>query len=522
MFRFSIAAAALLLAACGQPATTAQREPQPTPRVAEAMEAARAHVAANEQAIVTELRTLLALPNVASEPADIHRNAELLVTMLEQRGATARILETPNAPASVYGEINTPGATRTLLFYAHFDGQPVGDPEAWITPPFTPTLRAGRAEENAAIIPWNSATYPLADDARIYARSASDDKSPIVAMLAAIDAMRAANIPLSANIKFFLEGEEEAGSPNLARTLETHRDALGSDLWIFGDGPIDPGGDARVILGVRGVISFRLTTYGPAISLHSGHYGNVAPNPAARLAHLIATMRADDGSITVEGFAAAADPISDEVRALAREAYDDAEMLRGPQLPATESGLSYGESVLRTALNVTQLQYSSVGAQRNAIGPEASAGFDVRVAPGVTLDEVRDLIAAHVRAQGYELVDDTPTEAQRLANPKLARLEWGDLGYVSAMSPPDNPGVARVIDVMRAATNNEVRVPPLLGGSLPIAPIGDVLNTPFVIVPIVNADNNQHAPNENLRMREFRRGIELYAALLAEAGNSWE
>ncbi|GAM98370.1 N-acyl-L-amino acid amidohydrolase [alpha proteobacterium U9-1i] len=522
MIRFFLIAASLVLAACGQAGPSAQHEAQPSPRVAEAMAAARTHVAANEEAIVTELRTLLALPNVASNPADIKRNAELLVAMLERRGASARILETPDAPASVYGEITTPGATRTLLFYAHFDGQPVGDPEAWVTPAFTPTLRAGRAEDDAVIIPWANATFPLADDARIYARSASDDKSPIVAMLAALDAMRAANIPLSANIKFFLEGEEEAGSPNLARTLETHRDALGSDLWIFGDGPIDPRGLPRVVLGVRGVISFRLTTYGPAMSLHSGHYGNVAPNPAARLAHLIASMRADDGTIIVDGFDRAADPISPQARALAREAYDDGEMLRGPQLAGTESGLTYGESVLRTALNVTQLQYASVGAQRNAIGPEASAGFDVRIAPGVTLEEVRELITAHVRAQGYELVDDAPTEAQRFAHAKLARLEWGDLGYVSAMSPPDNPGVARVIDVMRAATNNEVRVPPLLGGSLPIAPIGDVLNTPFVIVPIVNADNNQHAPNENVRMREFRHGIELYAALLAEAGNGWD
>ena len=173
-------------------------------------------------------------------------------------------------------------------------------------------------------------------------------------------------------------------------------------------------------------------------------------------------------------------------------------------------------------LNLTQLQYASVGEQRNAISPEASAGFDMRIVPGVTLEEVRTLVEAHVRAQGYHLVTDTPTEAERLAHPKLARIQWGGLGYTAAMAPLDHPGVTRIIDVMRAATNDEVRVPPLLGGSLPIAPIGEVLSTPFVIVPIVNADNNQHAPNENIRMREFRHGIELYAALLAEGGNAWD
>ena len=513
-------ALAVGLAACGEQATV-ENAAAPSARTTEAMNAARSHVAANEAVIVAELRDLLALPNVASNAADIRRNADVLVTMLERRGVTARVLETPDAPVSVFGELAAPGATRTLVFYAHFDGQPVGDSESWVTPPFTPTLRAGRFDEGAAIIPWQEARYPLSDDARIYARSASDDKAPIVAVLAAIDALRAANIPLSASIKFFLEGEEEAGSPNLARTLALHRDALASDLWIFGDGPVDPSGAPRVVLGVRGVVGFDLTVYGPASSVHSGHYGNVAPNPGARLAHLIASMRAEDGRITIDGFDRAADPVSREAREMSRAAYDDAEMLRTPQLSEPESGRAYGESLLRPALNVTQLRYGGAGEARNAIDPEASAHFDVRLTPGLTLQEVRELVDAHVRAQGYHLVEAAPTREERLAHPRLARVTWGEQGYPAAQAPLEHAGVQRVIAVMRGATNGEVRVPPLLGGSLPISAIGDVLDTPFVIVPIVNADNNQHAPNENLRMREFRRGVELYAALLAEAGAGW-
>lgn len=512
-----ICIAACLLAACG-PAPDAHT-PAPAPRAAEAMQVTAAYFAAHEQAIVQELRDLLALPNVASNPDDIRRNAQALVLMFERRGIAARILETPNAPVSVYAEINTPGATRTLLFYAHFDGQPVEPLEAWATPPFEPTLRAGRLEEGGAIIPWDRATYPLPDEARIYGRSASDDKSPIVAMLVAIDALRAANMPLSANLRFFLEGEEEAGSPNLARTLETHRALLTSDLWIFGDGPIDPRGIARVSLGVRGVTAFRLTVYGPAITVHSGHYGNVAPNPGARLAHLVASMRAPDGRILIEGMRA--NPPTREALALAREAFDTDGMLTGPQLAETESGLPYGESMLRPSLNLTQLTYGGAGPQRNAIHPEATAGFDLRLTPGLTPDQARPLIAAHVRRQGYTLVDAPPTEAQRRANARLARIEWGESGYAAAAAPLDHPGVRRIVDVMRHITDNEVSVAPLMGGSLPIAPIGDVLGTPFVIVPIVNPDNNQHAPNENLRMREFRRGAQIYAALLVEGGVSW-
>jgi len=514
----AIVAGLALAGACSEAPPTSSPDAAPAPTAA--MQAARAHVAANEEAIVRELRDLLALPNVASNPSDIQRNAEALTAMLEQRGISARILETPDAPVSVYGELTTPGAQRTLLFYAHFDGQPIEPIEAWVTPPFTPTLRVGRFEDNAAIIPWSQATYPLSDDARIYARSASDDKAPIVAMLAAIDAMRAANLPLSANIKFFLEGEEEAGSPNLARTLETHRDLLASDLWIFGDGPIDPRGIARVSLGVRGITSFRIVVYGPATTLHSGHYGNVAPNPGARLAHLIASMRAEDGSIRIDGMRA--DRPSRQVRELAREAFDTEHMLAGPQISETESGQTYGESILRPSLNVTQLSYGGAGPQRNAIDTEASAGFDLRLTPGLTPGQARPLIERHLEAQGYTLVTAPPTPEQRRTHARLARLEWNDLGYPSAAAPLEHPGVQRVIEVMRAASNNEISVAPLMGGSLPIAPIGEVLRAPFVIVPIVNADNNQHAPNENLRMREFRRGIELYAALLAEAGANWE
>jgi acetylornithine deacetylase/succinyl-diaminopimelate desuccinylase-like protein len=476
------------------------------------------HVAAHEQAIVTELRELLALPNVATNDADIRRNAALLAGMLGKRGIRSQVLEVPGAPVSVFGELEVPGATRTLLFYAHFDGQPIGPESAWKTPPFEPVLRAGRMEEDAPVVAWADAKYPLPDEARIYARSASDDKGPIVAMLAAIDALAAARIPLSANLKFFLEGEEEAGSPNLARMLGAHRELLKSDLWIFGDGPIDPRGLPRIALGARGVMGFRLTVYGPAASLHSGHYGNVAPNPGARLAALIASMRAADSRITIAGLDAPA-PTQASL-ALARTAFDTPGMLAAAGIGTAESGLDYGESILRPSLNLTQLLYGGSGGQRNAIDPEATAAFDLRLVPGMKIDEARRAIEAHVRGQGYVLLDATPTAAERVANPRLARFDWGD-GYPASMSSPEHPGVARVMAVMQKATQGSVRIAPLMGGSLPIAPIGEVLDTLFVIVPIVNADNNQHAPNENLRMREFRRGIGFYAAILAAAGTGW-
>jgi acetylornithine deacetylase/succinyl-diaminopimelate desuccinylase-like protein len=230
-------------------------------------------------------------------------------------------------------------------------------------------------------------------------------------------------------------------------------------------------------------------------------------------------MRAPDGRILIDGMDA--DPASREARDLAASGFDDAVMLSGPQIARSESGLSYGESMLRPALNVTQLNYGGAGPQRNAIDSEASAGFDLRLTPGLTPDEARASIEAHLREQDYLLVSDEPSAEQRRSNPRIARLDWNELGYPAAAATLDHAGVQRVISVMRSATADEISIAPLMGGSLPIAPIGEVLQTPFVIVPIVNPDNNQHAPNENIRMREFRRGVELYAALLAEAGANW-
>jgi acetylornithine deacetylase/succinyl-diaminopimelate desuccinylase-like protein len=486
---------------------------------ARAVAAAAKHVAAHEAAVVAELRDLLALPNVATSEPDIRANAALLVRMLEKRGIAAQVLETPGVPASVYGELASPGARRTILFYAHFDGQPVAPESAWKSPPFEPTLRGGRLEDGAPAIAWSEARYPLPDEARIYGRSSSDDKGPIVAILAAIDALAAAKISRSANLKFFLEGEEEAGSPNLAKSLASHRELLRADLCLFGDGPIDPRGLPRLALGVRGVVGFRLTVFGPATSLHSGHYGNVAPNPGARLAALIASMRAPDGRILVDGLAAP--PPDAGSLELAHSAFDTAGMLAAAGIGATESGLDYGESILRPALNVTQLVYGGAGGQRNAIDAEATAGFDVRLVPAMSVDAVHRAIEAHVAKQGYVLLDAAPTAEERISHPRLARIEWAGEGYPAAVSSPAEPAVARVMEVARRATAGEVRIVPLLGGSLPIAPIREVLGVPFVITPTVNADNNQHAPNENLRMREFRRAIGFYAALLAEAGKGW-
>src|SRR5215472_11514056 len=240
-------------------------------------EAAHQWRVAHEQQILQEFTDVLSIPNVASDTGNIRRNADTLVEMLQRRHVAAKLLLAPDANPVVYGEIKTPGAKHTIVLYAHYDGQPV-NAEDWETmTPFTPITRMVNGEP------------------RIYARSASDDKAAIIAQLTALDALQAAHVPLKANLRFVWEGEEEAGSTLLGNVLEKYRDELGGDVWLICDGPVDQSGQQSVVFGARGVTHIAITLYGPNRELHSGHYGNWAPNPAMMLAQLLGGMEDGDG-----------------------------------------------------------------------------------------------------------------------------------------------------------------------------------------------------------------------------------
>ncbi|MBX9927859.1 MAG: M20/M25/M40 family metallo-hydrolase, partial [Gemmatimonadaceae bacterium] len=253
----------------------------------------RAYREAREPQIVREFADLLAIPNVASDAPNIRRNAEHIKVMLERRGLAAQILENGVHPPAVFAELRTPGATRTVVFYAHYDGQPV-TPAEWTTPPWQVTLRdkALFAGGKPMVIPTSGRIDP---EARLYARGASDDKAPIVAMLTALDALRAAGRAPSVNLKFFFEGEEEAGSENLRPLLARYASLLTADAWIICDGPVHQSRKQQVTFGVRGVVGFEATVYGPTRPLHDGHYGNWAPNPAVLIADLVRALRDPDG-----------------------------------------------------------------------------------------------------------------------------------------------------------------------------------------------------------------------------------
>jgi acetylornithine deacetylase/succinyl-diaminopimelate desuccinylase-like protein len=477
--------------------------------------AIRTYRQAHEREIIEEFANLLSIPNVATDRPNIARNAQLISGMLEKRGVKTRLLEIPDAPPVVFGEINSPGATRTLIFYLHYDGQPV-EPAKWIGgDPFKPTLRTASLEAEGRDIPFPDKDLKFDPEWRLYSRSSGDDKAPIIAICAALDALKAGGFTINSNIRFFFEGEEEAGSPHLEKIVEKYRDLLKADAWLICDGPVDQTRRQQLYFGARGVTGMEITVYGPRRELHSGHYGNWAPNPAMMLAKLLASMKDDDGRVLIKGFYDGVEPLTETERRAFAEAPDNDAMLRRELGVAwTEGGgKRLIELINLPSLNIRGFLSSSVGATaRNVIPSTATASMDIRLVKGLDHARAVDRVIEHISAQGYHVVESEPDDAVRLKYPKIAKvIRQG--GYNASRTPMDLPISKEIIAAIESARGSVIKMP-TLGGSVPLYIFTDNLKAPCIGIPIANHDNNQHSANENIRLQNLWDGIETMAALL--------
>jgi acetylornithine deacetylase/succinyl-diaminopimelate desuccinylase-like protein len=475
---------------------------------------------ANEHQLLREYFDFLSLPNVASDVQNIRRNATRIMEMMKLRGLEPRLLEadSPNTPPAVYAEWKTPGAQRTLLFYAHYDGQPT-DPKQWTsTLPWDPVFRTAAIEAGGQILPDGPEPgTAINPEWRIYARSASDDKAGVMAILTAFSALRAKGVALNANIKLFFEGEEEAGSPHLAEIIRRHKDLLAADAWIICDGPVHQSGRKQVVFGARGDTNVDVTVYAAKRPLHSGHYGNWSPNPAMMLARLLASMKDDAGRVTIDGWYSDVEPLGEaELRAIAGAPKYDEELKKQLGLNRVEGGgKSLMELINIPSLNVNGFGSGDVGAlARNVIPTTATAVLDLRLVKGNDHSRQTQRLVDHIKKQGYHVIDREPTDAERMQHPLIARVNVRPGGYNAERTRMDLPISVAVIEAVQSTTTDTIVLLPTSGGSLPLSIITENLRTVTISVPIANYDNNQHAENENIRLQNLWDGIETFAALM--------
>jgi acetylornithine deacetylase/succinyl-diaminopimelate desuccinylase-like protein len=474
---------------------------------------------AHEQPILTDFVAMLSMPDVATNVADVDRNADYLEGQLHARGFATQLLRAaPGTPASVFGALKVPGARRTVIFYAHYDGQPVGQ-KGWITRPFEPSMRT--ALPDARPMDWQHATPPLDPNWRLYARAAGDDKATIQAMLSALDALKANGIRPSVNIKLLWEGEEEQGSPHFSALVAKNLALLKADLLIMGDGPMHQSGRQMVNFGNRGITSLTMTVYGAIRPLHDGHYGSWAPSPAVMIAHLIASLRDEDGHILIPHFYDDVAPVSAADRAaLAAMPPVEDNLKQALGLGRNVGPARLADGYLGPTLNVRAIHAGDEGpAAANAIATHADAALDFRLAPGETPPHTRELLESYLAASGWFIVRTEPDLATRTAHPRIVKVIWEEGGSIATKTPLDLPASRAVVAAIGRIVGYQPIELPIVGASSGMADIIGQLQVPMVGVSIANYDDNQHAENENLRLGNLWDGIEVYAGLIADL--SW-
>ncbi len=464
-------------------------------------------------------REFLRLPNDANVPEDLLAVLDWLERAFADRGFTTERLDMPRSDALLATRRSagpTTGERPTVLVYLQADGQPV-DPASWAQEsPWEPELKKQTASRWIRI-PWESLEGDRDEDWRIFARSASDSKGPIVQFLTAIDILDDAGVSPEFDLKVIVDTEEELGSPHLPQALVDYRDKLAAGRLVIFDGPPHVSGEPTLTFGARGIATITLTTYGPRVPQHSGHYGNYVPNPAIRLARIIASMKDDSGRVTIPGFYDGIE-IDEETAAILARVPDNVDGVHRKLGIAQADAVAptYQKALQYPSLNVRGLRSGWVGDQARTIIPaSATAEIDVRLVLESNPERLIGLIRQHVESLGYHLIDGEPTEEDRRSHAKLASFS-SEISYHAYRTPFDSPvGQWLTAAFVHLFGEEPIRIR-TSGGSIPISPFVSTLGVPAVSVGTVNPDNNQHSPNENLRVGDFLQGVRIMVAVLAQ------
>jgi acetylornithine deacetylase/succinyl-diaminopimelate desuccinylase-like protein len=466
--------------------------------------------AANERQILAELMQLVSLPNIAANKDDILRNADALTTLFEQRGCTVSRIETAGSPVLI-ARRDVRSARGTLTFYMHYDGQPV-NPKEWTKgQPFAPAVYLGDVAVDVT-----KDGGPLDQNIRVYGRSAADDKGPIIALLTALDGMKATSTAARWNLRVVLDGEEEAGSPHFDATMKQNAALARGDIAVIVDSPRHPSGLPTVFHGSRGGVTAIVTVFGARGDLHSGNYGNFVTDPTMALAKLVASMKDADGNVSIRNFYDGVPALTaTELRAIEaipnvdRKLLDEFGLAR-PEHPDSRVELQHN----RPTLSITGIESGAVRVgTRSAIPGSASARIEMRLVEGLDPQTQLDRLTTHIREQGYHIVSDEPDAAARRTHARIARVTRAGTSFPSAKSSMDDPRTAPAVAAIRSLGQPIAQLP-AIGGGLPFATFSETLSLPTIGLAVVNFDNNQHAANENLRIGHLWEAIDVFVALL--------
>ena len=465
---------------------------------------------------LTVLKELLAIPNDANHAEDIEENIIWTENVLHQLGFRSKRLNTASLPLLLSEYTIQDPAEPTLMFYFHLDGQPV-DPEFWFQDdPYEATLKQEVEGEGWVDMDWSILENDKIDpNWRIFARSSSDDKSPFVMFITALKEQRDRGAFPGYNLKLILDFEEEKGSPNLAGAVEEYKEDLQSDMLLIFDGPKHMSNQPTITFGARGITTITIKVFGPTFPLHSGHYGNYAPNPALRLAKLLSSMKDDDGRVIIPGFYEGVS-FDEETKAILAAVPDDENEFRVKLgIGNTDKvGNNYQESIQYPSLNIRGMGSGWIGSEARTIVPaSATAEIDIRLVMETPPQRQIDLVRQHIKDNGYLILDRKPTSKERFQNPKICQF-INNRAYAAFRTALDSKLGIWAFNTIKS----EFGVAPIrvrtLGGSVPISPFVQSLNVPAIIVPLVNSDNNQHSPNENLRIGNYFDGVRTFYALL--------
>ena len=461
-------------------------------------------------------KEFLSIPNDARNKEDIFKNIVWSTNQLNTLGFTTKSLNTSSLPLVVASKIINEKLP-TIAFYMHLDGQAV-DPSKWDQEsPWIPVIKKYNGS-NWEELNWNEIYADQNEDIRIYARSSSDDKGPFLMFLTALRVLDIYKTPPAFNIKLILDFEEEKSSPGLPEAVANYQTELMADMLLILDGPMHFTGKPTLVFGNRGISSITLKTFGPKTPQHSGHYGNYIPNPALRLSQILSSMKNEDGRVIIPNFYEGI-TLSEDIKKILKNVPEAESSIKNrTKINSTDKvGGNYQESLQYPSLNIRGLQSGWVGDQARTIIPSnAIAEIDVRLVLESNPEKLMKSIKNHIESFGYTILESNPTDEERLKYEKIVQMNY-KISYPAFRTPVNSAEGKWLKDLLQKYYKTSPILIRTSGGSVPISPFVNQLGIPSIGLPTVNLDNNQHSPNENIKLGNYFQGIESFVTILLES-----